>query len=165
MNNFTENDGFNIRLAVEADTPLILRFIRQLAEYEKRADQVLATEADLRKMLFGQRPMAEVIIGDQDGEPVGFALFYPNFSTFLARPGLYLEDIFIDPGHRGNSHGRAMMVHLARLARERNWSRFEWSVLDWNEPAIGFYKKLGAGPKAEWVLYHLTGEAQEKLAK
>lgn len=158
-------DGFKIRPAVEADTPLILRFIRKLAEYEKRADEVLATEAELREMLFGERPMAEVIIGEEDGEAVGFALFYHNFSTFLARPGLYLEDIFIDPEHRGNSHGRAMMVYLARLARKRNCARFEWSVLHWNEPAIGFYKKLGAAPKAEWELYHLTGEAQERLAR
>ena len=161
----TGTDGFKIRHAVEADTPLILHFIRQLAEYEKMADQVRATEAGLREMLFGGRPMAEVIIGEQDGEAVGFALFFHNFSTFLGRPGLYLEDIFIDPAHRGNSHGRAMMVHLARLARERNCARFEWSVLKWNAPAIGFYQKLGAVPKHQWDMYQITGEALERLAE
>ena len=161
----TGTDGFKIRHAVEADTPLILHFIHQLAEYEKMADQVRATEAGLREMLFGGRPMAEVIIGEQDGEAVGFALFFHNFSTFLGRPGLYLEDIFIDPAHRGNSHGRAMMVHLARLARERNCARFEWSVLKWNAPAIGFYQKLGAVPKHQWDMYQITGEALERLAE
>ena len=161
----TGTDGFKIRHAVEADTPLILHFIRKLAEYEKMADQVRATEAGLREMLFGGRPMAEVIIGEQDGEAVGFALFFHNFSTFLGRPGLYLEDIFIDPAHRGNSHGRAMMVHLARLARERNCARFEWSVLKWNAPAIGFYQKLGAVPKHQWDMYQITGEALERLAE
>ncbi|MCH8076495.1 MAG: GNAT family N-acetyltransferase [SAR324 cluster bacterium] len=165
MTNSAESDGFKIRPAVEADTPLILHFIRKLAEYENKADEVLATEAELREMLFGGRPMAEVIIGEADGEAVGFALFFHNFSTFLGRPGLYLEDIFIDPAHRGKSHGRAMMVHLARLARERNCARFEWSVLNWNESAIGFYQKLGAAPKDEWELYQLTGEALERLAK
>ncbi|MEE8434133.1 MAG: GNAT family N-acetyltransferase [bacterium] len=161
----TGPDGFKIRPAVEVDTPLILHFIRKLAEYEKKADQVRATEADLREMLFAERPMAEVIIGEQDGEAVGFALFFHNFSTFLGRPGLYLEDIFINPEQRGNSYGRAMMVHLARLARERNCARFEWSVLNWNEPAIGFYQKLGAVPKDEWDLYQITGEALERLAE
>lgn len=165
MNDSTEHDGFEIRPAIEADTPLILRFIRKLADYERKADEVQATEAELRRMLFGERPMAEVIIGEQDGEAVGFALYYHNFSTFMGRPGLYLEDIFIDPAHRGKSHGRAMMAHLARLARERDCARFEWSVLNWNETAIGFYQKLGAVPKAEWELYQLSGEALETLAK
>ena len=166
MTTFQNGPGeFNIRPAVEADTPLILHFIRKLAEYEEKADQVRATEADLREMLFAERPMAEVIIGEREGEAVGFALFFHNFSTFVGRPGLYLEDIFINPEHRGNSYGRAMMVHLARLARKRNCARFEWSVLNWNEPAIGFYQKLGAVPKDEWNLYQLTGEALERLAK
>lgn len=157
-------EGFEIRNAVPADVPVILSFIRKLAEYERLSHEVTATEEGLRATLFGERRNAEVIIGYEHGQPVGFALFFHNYSTFLGRPGIYLEDLFVDVEHRGKGYGRALLAHLARLTRERNCGRLEWSVLDWNEPSIRFYKSLGAVPMDEWTIYRVTGEALDKLA-
>jgi GNAT superfamily N-acetyltransferase len=153
-----------IRPATEADVPLILTFIRELADYERLSHEVVATEEMLRETLFGERRFAEVLLGYRGGSPAGFALFFHNFSTFLGRPGIYLEDLYVKPEFRGTGLGRAMLVHLARLARERGCGRLEWSVLDWNEPAIGFYKSLGASPVSGWTVYRVTGEALDELA-
>jgi GNAT superfamily N-acetyltransferase len=153
-----------IRVATEADVPEILRFIKELAEFERLSHEVSATEETLRESLFGERRVAEVLIGHREGEPVGFALFFHNFSTFLGKPGIYLEDLFVRPKFRGAGIGRALLVHLAKLARERDCGRLEWSVLDWNELAIGFYETLGAVPMDEWTVYRLTGDALEELA-
>ena len=152
-----------IRAAVEDDAPLILQLIKELAEYEKLSHEVVATEVTLRKSLFGERRFAEALIGELEGEPAGFALFFHNFSTFLGRPGIYLEDLYVRPEFRGSGLGRALLVYLARLARERGCGRLEWSVLDWNEPAIGFYKSVGAAPVDGWTGYRVTGKALEKL--
>ncbi|HUP49945.1 MAG TPA: GNAT family N-acetyltransferase [Thermoanaerobaculia bacterium] len=154
----------HIRAAAEADVPLILSFIRDLARYEKLEESVVTTEERLRDSLFGERPYAEVLIGEESGQPVAFALFFHNYSTFLGRPGLYLEDLFVKPEARGRGHGRAMLARLARVARERNCGRMEWWVLDWNEPAIAFYRRLGAVPMDDWTVFRLSGEALEKLA-
>ncbi|HTS51178.1 MAG TPA: GNAT family N-acetyltransferase [Bryobacteraceae bacterium] len=154
----------SIRPASESDVALILRFIEKLAEYEKLSHEVVATEAALRHYLFGPRPMAEVILAYWAGEPVGFALFFHNFSTFLARPGIYLEDLFVEPEHRGKGIGKALLVHLARLAMQRGCGRLEWAVLNWNEPSIQFYRKLGAVAKDDWTVYRLTGDALQRLA-
>lgn len=154
----------NIRSATEADTPLILEFIRGLAEYERLADRVVVTEAVLRESLFGRRQYAEVLIAEADGDPAGFALFFHNFSTFIGRPGIYLEDLFVKPEYRGSGYGKALLVRLAAIARERNCGRVEWAVLNWNKPAIDFYESIGAVPMTEWTVYRLTGEALEKLA-
>jgi GNAT superfamily N-acetyltransferase len=156
-------EGFEIREAREADVPLVMQFIRELAEYEKLAHEVKAAEADLRRTLFGDKPGAEVLIGEFRGEPVAFALFFHNYSTFLAKPGLYLEDLFVRPSARGHGLGQAMLAHLARLALERGCGRFEWWCLDWNKSAIGFYEKLGAEPMSDWTVYRMTGKALEKL--
>lgn len=153
-----------IRSAAADDAPLVLRFIRGLAEYERLPHECVATEADLRETLFGPRPQAEVLIAEADGEPAGFALFFHNYSTFLARRGLYLEDLFVLPEARGRGVGRALLARLAHIARERGCGRFEWSVLDWNESAIGFYRSLGAEPMSEWTVYRVTGAALERLA-
>jgi GNAT superfamily N-acetyltransferase len=150
--------------ATERDVPLILRFIRELAEYQNYGHAVSATEAALRETLFGARPAAEVVLARAGGEPAGFALYFQNYSTWLARPGLYLEDLYVSPGMRGRGVGKALLVHLARIARQRGYARFEWSVLDWNEPAIRFYKGLGAVPLAEGTVYRLTGEPLARLA-
>ena len=152
-----------IRNANESDVPLILYFIRELAVYEKLADKVVATEELLHRTLF-ERRYAEVIIGEDDGEPVGFALFFHNYSTFLARPGIYLEDLFVKPEARGKGYGKALLARLAAIARERECGRVEWAVLDWNEPSIDFYKSLGAVPLDDWITFRLTGEALERLA-
>ena len=154
-----------IERATERDVPLILELINGLAVYEKLAHEVTATEAGLRETLFGARPAAEVVIAYAGDTPAGFALFFPNYSTFLGKPGLYLEDLFVLPEWRGHGLGLALMTHLAKTAVERGCGRFEWSVLDWNEPAIGFYEKLGAVPMAEWTIFRLTGEALERLGK
>jgi len=162
---------FQIRPAVDGDLPLILALIRELAEYERLSHQVVATEASLRATLFGERPFAEVLIGEVVGAdgtetspvPVGFALFFHNYSTFLARPGLYLEDVYVRPEHRGRGYGRALLVRLGEIARERGCGRMEWAVLDWNRPAIDFYRKLGAEPMDEWTVFRLTGETLEGL--
>ena len=156
---------FEIRQASEADVPLILRFIRALAEYEKLSHKVVATEESLRRTLFGNPRFAEVILGYEDGEPAGFALFFHNYSTFLGRPGIYLEDLFVDPDRRGRGYGKALLAHFARLARDRDCGRVEWAVLDWNAPSIQFYKRLGAVPLDDWIIFRLTGEALERSAR
>jgi GNAT superfamily N-acetyltransferase len=154
-----------IRTAVPADVPTIAALIRALAEYEHLAHEVVLDETVLQRHLFGPRPYAEVLIAEADDEPVGFALFFHNFSTFLGRPGIYLEDLFVRPEARGRGLGTALLVELGRLARERDCGRIEWAVLDWNEPSIAFYRSLGAAPKDEWVLYRLTGEPMAALAE
>jgi GNAT superfamily N-acetyltransferase len=156
--------NFLIRPAVEQDVPLVLSFIQQLAEYERLTHEAVVTEDTLRESLFGERRCAEVLLGYFENEPVAFAVFFHNFSTFLGKPGLYLEDLFVIPEMRGRGFGRTMLIELARIARERGCGRFEWSVLDWNEPAIGFYKKLGATPMDEWTVFRVKGEALERLA-
>ena len=153
-----------IRPAVEADVPLVASLIRELAEYERLAHAVDFDEALLRKHLFGERPYCEVLLAEDAGRVVGFALFFHNYSTFLGRPGIYLEDLFVEPAYRGRGHGKALLVALARLAVERGCGRLEWAVLDWNEPAIGFYRRLGARPNDDWTIFRLTGEALERLA-
>lgn len=156
--------SLNIRSATRADVPLILKFIQGLAEYEKLAHECEATEAQLDKTLFGERPSAEVVIAYHDNEPSGFALFFHNYSTFLAKPGIYLEDLFVDPSKRGLGIGKALLAHLAKLAVERDCGRFEWSVLDWNVDAIRFYESLGARPMSDWTIYRVTGDALQALA-
>jgi GNAT superfamily N-acetyltransferase len=154
-----------ISSATEADVPLILEMIQGLAEYEKLTDQCTATVEQLRATLFGARPGAEVLLAHQGDECAGFALFFPNYSTFLAKPGIYLEDLFVKPHARGNGLGLALLTEIARLAVERGCGRVEWSVLDWNEPSIGFYKKLGAVPMEEWTIFRLTGDALTTLGR
>ena len=160
----TRVPDFTIRLATAQDVPLILQFIKGLAEYEKLTHEVTATEDLLRETLFGPRQVAEVIIGEHRGEPVGFALFFHNYSTFLGRPGIYLEDLFVKPEMRGRGFGRVLLTYLAKLAHERKCGRVEWSVLDWNDPSIQFYRKLGATAMDEWTMYRLTGDALTNLA-
>jgi len=155
--------ALKIRIASQADVPLILQFIKDLAEYERLAHEVVATEETLRTTLFGQPRVAEVLIGEADGKPAGFALFFHNFSTFLGRPGIYLEDLFVKPEFRGRGYGRALLAHLAEIARERNCGRLEWAVLNWNTPAIDFYKSLGAKPQDQWTVYRITGKTLEEL--
>ncbi len=155
---------FAIRTATEADVPLILQFIRWLAEYERLPHEVVATEDLLRTTLFGHPRFAEVLIGEADGEPVAFALFFHNYSTFLGRPGVYLEDLFVKPECRGRGYGKALLSRLAAIAKARNCGRLEWAVLDWNQSAINFYLSLGARPMNEWTGYRVTGEALDKLA-
>jgi len=154
----------SLRVATRDDIPLIAQFIRALADYEKLLDEVRLDEAVLAEKLFGPRPYAEVLIGEIDGQPQGFALFFHNFSTFEGRPGIYLEDLFVTPEARGSGLGTALLAELARLAVERDCARLEWSVLDWNEPSIGFYKALGAKPMDEWTVFRLDGAALTNLA-
>jgi GNAT superfamily N-acetyltransferase len=156
--------ALEIRPGRPADVPLIASLIRGLAVFEKLEDEVTLTEDLLAKGLFGERPYAETLLAEEDGAPVGFALFFHSFSTFLARPGIYLEDLFVVPDHRGHGVGRALLVALARVAVERDCGRLEWSVLDWNRDAIGFYERLGARPNSEWTVYRLAGEALRSLA-
>jgi GNAT superfamily N-acetyltransferase len=165
------NSDTRLRIAAgrPEDVPTLLALIRALAEYERMSAQVVATEARLHDSLFGPRPHAECVLAWEEGSgapatAVGFALWFHNYSTFLGRPGLYLEDLFVQPAHRGRGIGRALLTHLARIAVERGCGRMEWSVLDWNEPAIAFYKKLGAVPMAEWTIYRLSGSALSRLA-
>ena len=157
-------EPLSIRAAIEGDVPLILGFIQKLADYEKLSHEVVATEDMLREYLFGERPVAEVILAYWGGEPAGFALYFHNFSTFLARPGIYLEDLFVEPELRGKGIGKALLAELARIAVARGCGRLEWSVLNWNEPSIAFYKKLGAFAKDDWTIYRLTGDALNRLA-
>jgi GNAT superfamily N-acetyltransferase len=157
-------EGLRIERADARDVPLILRLIKALAEYERMSDEVIATEDSLRETLFGARPSAEVVIAYAGTEPAGFALFFQNYSTFLGKPGLYLEDLFVAPEYRGRGYGKALLQHLATLAITRGCGRFEWSVLDWNEPAIGFYKKLGAQPMHDWTIFRVSGDALRQLA-
>jgi GNAT superfamily N-acetyltransferase len=160
------NDGSDLSLqaATEQDVPLILGFIKALAEYERLKDAVVATEDALKKTLFGPRPYAECVIARWQGQPAGFALFFHNYSTFLGRPGIYLEDLFVKPEFRGKGVGRALLQRLAQVAQERGCGRLEWSVLDWNEPAIGFYRSLGAIPLDDWTIFRLKDEALSRLA-
>src|SRR5262245_23552201 len=153
-----------IRRATERDVPLILDLIRGLAEYERLAHEVTATEETLRRSLFGSSQAAEVIIAEAGGEPAGFALFFHNFSTFVGRRGLYLEDLFVKPAWRGKGVGRRLLVHLAQLAVERDCGRLEWAVLDWNEPAIRFYRGLDAQPMHDWTVFRLAGDSLHQLA-
>ena len=153
-----------LRPARPGDVPAILGLVRALAEYERLAHEVEADGAALAATLFGERPAAEVVIAEVDGATAGFALFFHNYSTFLARPGLYLEDLFVQPRFRGMGIGRRLMAHLARLALDRGCGRFEWSVLDWNAPAIGFYRRLGAVGMDGWTIQRLTGDALQRLA-
>jgi GNAT superfamily N-acetyltransferase len=155
--------NLRVAAATERDLPLILRFIRGLAEYEKLSDQMVATEGDLREALFGPQPVAWVLLAYWADEPAGFALYFLNFSTFLGKPGIYLEDLFVEPALRGKGIGKALLVRLAEIARERGYGRLEWSVLDWNRPAIDFYRSLGAEAKAEWTTYRLSGERLKSL--
>jgi GNAT superfamily N-acetyltransferase len=154
----------HIRPARRADAALVLGFIRELAEYERLAHQVVATPADLERSLFGDPPYAYALIAETAGEAVGFAVYFFNFSTFMGRPGLYLEDLFVRPTSRGHGIGRALLRHLAALALERGCGRLEWAVLDWNEPAIRFYRGLGACANDDWTIYRVTGEALAHLA-
>jgi len=154
-----------LRAATREDVPLILEFIRALAEYEKLLDQVVADEAMIAANLFGERAQAEVVIAEHGGRPAGFALFFHNFSTFRGRRGLYLEDLFVRPEYRGFGIGKALLAHLAKLAVERGCARFEWAVLDWNAPAIGFYQSLGARVLDDWRVCRLDGEALSRLAE
>lgn len=154
----------SIRSATPADLPLIAQFIRDLADYEKLAHEVRFDEAALGEKLFGPRPYAEVVIGEIDGAAQGFALFFHNFSTFEGRPGLYLEDLFVRPEARGSGLGKALLAHLAQLCVTRDCARLEWSVLDWNIPAIGFYQNLGAKLMDEWTIMRVDGDALTELA-
>jgi GNAT superfamily N-acetyltransferase len=154
----------SIRPATRADVPLVRELIEGLAEYERLRHECHATEALLESALFGERPYAEVAIAEREGEAAGFALFFHNFSTFLARPGIYLEDLFVRPAHRGHGVGKALLQHLALLAVQRGCGRLEWAVLDWNADAIGFYRKLGAIPQDEWTVYRVSGDALTRLA-
>lgn len=153
-----------IRAGELADVPLIAELIRGLARYEKLEDEVVMTEEKLTDSLFGERRYAETLIAEVDGEPAGFALFFHNFSTFLAQPGIYLEDLFVVPEQRGHGVGRALLERLARTAVDRGCGRLEWAVLDWNKGAIRFYESLGAKPNSEWTVYRLTGESLSALA-
>jgi GNAT superfamily N-acetyltransferase len=153
-----------VRQASEGDVSLILSFIRELAEYEKLSHEVVATEDGLRESLFGGRRYAEVLIVEHDGAPAGFALFFHNFSTFLGKPGIYLEDLYVRPGFRGRGLGKELLINLARLAKERGCGRLEWWVLDWNDSSIGFYRELGAVPMDDWTVYRVSEMALEDLA-
>ena len=163
--NSEPNANFKIRLATREDVPTILTLIHALAEYERAPNEVVATAEGLEEALFGAHPAAEVLLGEEAGVPVCFALFFHNFSTWLGRRGLYLEDLFVRPEVRGRGYGRALLVRLAQLAVERGCGRMEWAVLDWNEPAIEFYRKLGARPNEEWTIFRLTREGIAKLAQ
>lgn len=153
-----------VRSATEEDVPLLLRFIKELAEYERLSHEVTATEEDLRSSLFGEFRAAEALLAYLGDEPAGFALFFHNFSTFLGKPGLYMEDLYVSPDFRGTGVGKALLASLAKLAAERGCGRLEWWVLNWNEPAIEFYKSIGARPMDDWTVYRLTGDELEKLA-
>jgi GNAT superfamily N-acetyltransferase len=156
--------NFKIRDANIADIPIILQLIRDLATYERAPNDVVATEKSLREVLFSAEPAAKVVIAFENAEPVGFAVYFFNFSTWLGRPGLYLEDLFVKPEMRGRGYGRALLVHLAKVARDHNCGRMEWAVLTWNEPAIEFYKKLGAASLDEWRVFRLTSDGISRLA-
>jgi GNAT superfamily N-acetyltransferase len=155
---------FQIRPARVEDVPVILQLIRDLATYERAPDEVTATEEQLVDVLFGERPAAEVLLAFEGKSPVGFAVYFYNFSTWLGLPGLYLEDLFVNPEKRGKGYGRALLVELAKIARDRGCGRMEWAVLNWNEPAIKFYRSLGAKPMDEWTVFRLTPEEIVKLA-
>ena len=157
--------NFKIRDATITDISIILQLIRDLATYERAPNDVVATEKSLREVLFGAEPAAKVVIAFENTEPVGFAVYFFNFSTWLGRPGLYLEDLFVKPEMRGRGYGRALLVHLAKIARDHNCGRMEWAVLTWNEPAIQFYNKLGAGSLDDWRVFRLTSDGIGRLAE
>ena len=157
--------NFEIRPARVEDVPIILKLIRDLATYERAPKEVTATEEQLVDVLFGEKPVAEVLLAFERKSPVGFAVFFHNFSTWLGRPGLYLEDLFVKPEKRGKGYGRALLVDLAKIARDRGCGRMEWAVLNWNEPAIKFYRTLGAMPLDEWTVYRLTRDGIARLAQ
>lgn len=157
--------SINIRSAIPADTALILKFIKGLADYEKLAHEVVANEQDLKRTLFGEKPCAEVIIAQYAGEAAGFALFFTSYSTFLARPGVYLEDLFVVPEFRSKGVGKALLVYLAGLVVDRGMGRLDWSVLDWNQPAINFYERIGARGLTDWTQFRLDGDALSQLSK
>jgi GNAT superfamily N-acetyltransferase len=159
-----KTDELQIRPAQVSDVPVILQLIRDLATYERAPDEVTATEEQLLKVLFGDKPAAEVLLAFVGEAPVGFAVFFHNFSTWLGRPGLYLEDLFVKPEERGKGYGRALLVELGKIARDRDCGRMEWAVLNWNEPAIKFYRALGAKPMDEWTVFRLTGDKIAALA-
>lgn len=156
---------FEIKPAIVADVPVILRLIRELADYERAPNDAVATESQLHEVLFGEKPSAEVLLAYEEYEPVGFAVYFFNFSTWLGRPGLYLEDLFVRPEVRGKGYGRALLTRLAQIAQERGCGRMEWAVLNWNEPAIQFYKKLGAAPMEDWTVFRLTSDGMAALAE
>ncbi len=156
--------SLRIMPATESDVPIILSFIRKLAEYEKLSHLMVATEENIREHVFGANPVAEVVFAYWDCEAVGFALYFRNFSTFLGQPGIYLEDLFVEPEHRGKGIGKALLVRLAQIAMERGYGRLDWSVLDWNAPSIEFYRSLGAVPLDAWTGYRLAGDALSRLA-
>ena len=157
-------DHFTIRYARETDVPQILNFIKQLAIYENMLDDVVATEDLLREWIF-EKQKAEVLLAEEDGIPVGFALFFHNFSTFLGRAGIYLEDLFVMPEHRGKGYGKALLRRLAQITMERGCGRLEWSCLDWNKPSIDFYLSLDAIPMDQWTVYRLTGDTLRRMAE
>lgn len=154
-----------IRFATPADVPAILGLIRELAEYERLLDQVVADEPALHRALFGERRYVEALVSIVGGETIGFALFFHNFSTFLGKPGMYLEDLYVRPSFRGRGLGKALLTRVAQIAVERECGRMEWSVLDWNEPSIRFYESLGARPMSDWTVYRLTGDALHDLGQ
>ena len=158
-------NAFEIQPATVADVPVILQLIRELAEYERAPNDVVATEEGLRQVLFGEQPAAQVLIGREGDKPVAFAVYFFNFSTWLGRAGLYLEDLFVKPELRGKGYGKALLVRLAQIARERECGRMEWAVLDWNDPAIQFYRKLGAKPMDEWTVFRLRRDGIAALAQ
>ena len=159
-----QSSNFEIKTAEEKNVGIIFIFIKELAEYERLSHTVVATENSLRQWLFGEHPMAEVILAYTHGKPVGFALFFHNFSTFEGKPGIYLEDLYVRPEYRGKGLGQQLLRYLAKLAKERDCGRFEWTVLDWNESAIQFYRKLGADLLKDWRICRVTGDSLEKLA-
>src|ERR1700720_3192358 len=159
-----KKENFTIRAATVADVPVILELIRALATYERARNEVTATEQGLTEVLFGKKPASEVLLALEDDAAIGFAVFFHNFSTWLGRPGLYLEDLFVKPENRGKGYGRALLIELAKIARDRGCGRMEWAVLDWNEPAIKFYRGLGAKPMDEWTVFRLTRDGIARLA-
>lgn len=159
------NSTLSIREAVVADTATILGFIKELADYEKAAHEVVTTVAELEVELFAEKSPVEVLIAEIDNKPVGFALFFHNFSTWLGKKGIYLEDLYVQPGHRGHGVGKALLKKIAQIAVERNCGRVEWSVLDWNQPAIDFYKSIKSTPMDEWTVYRLTGKNLADFAR
>ena len=161
----TKKQEITLRFAAEEDTPLIFNFIKGLAEYEKLFNEVEATEELLRSTLFGERKFVEILIAEYKGEPAGFAIFFHNFSTFIGKPGIYVEDLFVKPEFRKNGIGKTLLSYIAKLGVERNFGRVEWAVLDWNAPAIQFYRSLGSIPKDEWTIYRLNRSALYDLAK
>ena len=159
----TSLEGFKLKFAEEKDVPLILELIKELADYEKMLDEVVATEEDIYESLF-ERKVAEVVIGEYQNKPVGYIIFFHNFSTFLGRPGIYLEDLYVKPEMRGKGMGKIMLSFLAKLCIERKCGRLEWNCLDWNQPSINFYKQMGAIPMDEWTIYRVCDDALKKLA-